>query len=75
MSMIRLVIASNDGKEAKTKLKEVARGAAEGLWNFQTFDAWSKKPEELEKLGIADLSDDDIDTLDRAREILNRYTK
>ena len=73
--MKRLVIASNDGKEAKTKLKEVARGAAEGLWNFQTFDAWSKEPDELEKLGITDLSEDDIETLDKAREILNRYTK
>jgi len=73
--MKRLVYASNDGKEAKTKLKEVARGAAEGLWNFQTFDAWSKTPSELDKLGIADLTSGEIETLDKAREILNRFTK
>ena len=73
--MKRLVYASNDGKEAKTKLKEVARGAAEGLWDFQTFDAWTKTPSDLEKLGIEDLSEDDIETLDKAREILNKYTK
>ena len=73
--MKRFVYASNEGKEAKTKLKEVARGAEEGLWNFQTFDAWSKTPSELEKLGIADLSSEEIETLDKAREILNRFTK
>lgn len=70
-----VVLGSNQGKEAKTKLKEVARGAEEGLWNFQTFDAWSKTPSELEKLGIADLSSEEIETLDKAREILNRFTK
>ena len=73
--MKRLIVASNNGKEAKTKLKEVARGAEEGLWNFQTFDAWTKSPSDLAELGIEDLSNDDIETLDKAREILNKYTK
>lgn len=70
-----VVLGSNQGKEAKTKLKEVARGAAEGLWDFQTFDAWTKSPSDLDELGIEDLSNDDVETLDKAREILNRYTK